>query len=263
MNVNPFIFEINFNDVYDTLEEFLKLIIEIIYSPIIQIRTGSNSCLISNQEIPKSNLSNANMNNQFILIQSESSSEESFEEKFYLYDNFSFVSDVIIELIRLNKDNYETLDGDFVLISRKLFRKITINNSEYLATFIHCISYVYDRYRYQARGKDIFVFYKDVFFFLNIRSNFYKLPKFEIKTKVSDKIVYGFDEFIVTHELTNSVLEDIYNSAKIFSDNIISYFETERINKIFIENAQRIIKFSSKNEITSISTTNYVSVKCK
>ena len=73
-----------------------------IYSSNIQIRTGSNSDLISNQEISKSNLSNANMNNQFILTQSESSSEESFEEKFYLYANFSFVSDVIIELTRLN-----------------------------------------------------------------------------------------------------------------------------------------------------------------
>ena len=31
----------------------------------------------------------------------------------------------------MNKDNYETL-GDLVLVSRKLFKKITINNSEYL-----------------------------------------------------------------------------------------------------------------------------------
>jgi hypothetical protein len=51
--------------------------------------------------------------------------------KIYLYENFSLVSDVIVELIRLNKDNYEIL-GDLVLVNRKLFRKIKINNSEYL-----------------------------------------------------------------------------------------------------------------------------------
>jgi hypothetical protein len=453
MNVKPFIFATTFNDVYDTLEEFLKRIIEMIYSPNIQIRTGSHLGSMSNQEIPKSNSSNSSINNEFILAQSESSSEEEgFEEKFYCYDNFSFISDVIIELIRLNKDNYTTL-GDLVLVSRKLFRKITINNSEYLniidafvdifkkifndevkkeeienyfddllredrrenktmdyfiycyfefmselyatdAYFFNCaknaeiipedkfeklfesllnkqfngipieveygmcryflsiknpiifnfstiskqmknlymknvkdntnilhlslrlskdigviktfqiLNYVrritdifslFDKNRLksyqnpkdlrfmfkyfeniivrplfsafnmylididQARGKDIFVFYTAVFYFLKICFDFYKCPKFETKSKVSDKIVYGFDEFIVKHELTNSVLEDIYNSAKIFSDNNIGYFETERIYKIFIENVQRIIKFSFKNEITSISNTSYVS----
>ena len=43
MNVKPFIFATTFNDVYDTLEEFLEWIIEMIYSPnihlgLIQIR---------------------------------------------------------------------------------------------------------------------------------------------------------------------------------------------------------------------------------
>ena len=70
----------------------------------------------------------------------------------------------------------------------------------------------------KARGKDIYVFYRAVFYFLKICFDFYKCPKFETKSKVSDKIVYGFEEFIVKHELTNNVLEDIYNSAKIFSD---------------------------------------------
>ena len=453
MNVKPFIFATTFNDIYDTLEEFLKRIIEMIYSPNIQIRTGSHLGSMSNQEIPKSNSSNSSMNNEFILSQSESSSEEEgVEEKFYLYDNFSFLSDVIIELIRLNKDNYDTL-ADLVLVSRKLFKKITIKNSEYLNIieafldifkqifhdekkmeeinlyldellhedrsktkkldyFIYCyfdfmsdlysndgyffnfargaqilsedkfvtlfdrlidkrffnvpieveygicryylaiknplnfnfsqisiqmknlymkgikdninilhlsrrllkdrgviklieildlvrrITVIYslfdkDRlksyynpkdlrfmFKYfenivlrplfsafnmyiididQARGKDIFVFYKAVFYFLKISFDFYKLPKFETKSKVSDKIVYGFEEFIIKHELTNSVLEDIYNSAKIFSDNNIGYFETERIHNIFIENVQRIIKYSLKNEISSISNTSYVS----
>ena len=363
------------------------------------------------------------------MSQSEASSEEeSVEEKFYLYENFSFISDVIIELIRLNKDNYITL-GDLVLLSRKLFKKITINNSEYLNIieafvdifkkifhdvkkfeeinnylnsllddereqnkkldyFIYCyfdfmselystdaaffnyakeaeilpeekyttlflallnkrfynvpieveygmcryflaiknplnfnfstisiqmknlymrgikdninilhlsrqltkdtgvpkiieildlvrkISLIYSlfdknrlksyynpkdlrfMFKYfeniilrplfsafnmyiididQARGKDIVVFYRAVFYFLKICFDFYKLPKFETKSKVSDKIVYGFEEFIIKHEITNSVLEDIYNSAKNFSDNNIGYFETERIYKIFIE----------------------------
>jgi hypothetical protein len=111
----------------------------------------------------------------------------------------------------------------------------------------------------QARGKDIFVFYTAVFYFLKICFDFYKLPKFETKSKVSDKVVYGFEEFVIKHEITNSVLEDIYNSAKIFSDNNIGYFEPERIYNIFIENVQRIIKYSLKNEITSISNTSYVS----
>ena len=456
MNVKPFIFATTFNDVYDTLEEFLKRIIEMIYSPNNQIRTGSHLGSMSSQELPKYNSPNSSMNNmknEFILSQSEASSEEeSVEEKFYLYENFSFISDVIIELIRLNKDNYITL-GDLVLLSRKLFKKITINNSEYLniieafvdifkkifkdekkmeeinnyidgllsderqpnqkldyfmycyfdfmselystdASFFNCakeaeilpedkyttlflallnkrfynipieveygmcryflaiknplnfnfstisiqmknlymkgikdninilhlsrklskdigvskiieildlvrkISLIYSlfdknrlksyynpkdlrfMFKYfeniilrplfslfnmyiidieQAKGKDIVVFYRAVFYFLKICFDFYKLPKFETKSKVSDKIVYGFEEFIIKHEITNSVLEDIYNSAKNFSDNNIGYFETERIYKIFIENVQRIIKFSLKNEITSISNTSYVS----
>ena len=453
MNVKPIIFATTFNDVYDTLEEFLKRIIEMIYSPNIQIRTGSHLGSMSNQEIPKSNSSNSSMNNEFILSQSEASSEEEgVEEKFYLYDNFSFLAEVIIELIRLNKDNYETL-GDLVLVSRKLFKKITINNSEYLNIieafvdifqkifkdekkmeeinfylddllhderkenkkldyFFYCyfdfmselystdgyffnmtkgaeilseekfdklfkaliqksfynipieveygicryylaiknplnfnfskisiqmknlymkgnndninmlylsrrlhkdksvikiievldlvrtITMIYSlfdkerlksyynpkdlrfMFKYfeniilrplfsafnmylidmdQAKGKDIVVFYKAVFYFLKICFDFYKLPKFETKSKVSDKIVYGFEEFVVKHELTNSVLEDIYNSAKNFSDNNIGYFEAERIYNIFIENVQRIIKFSLKNEISSISNTSYVS----
>ena len=59
--------------------------------------------------------------------------------------------------------------------------------------------------------------------------------------------------------MTNSVLEDIYNSAKSLSDNSIAYFEIQKVYNIFIENIQRIIKFSFKNEITSISNTSYVS----
>ena len=94
---------------------------------------------------------------------------------------------------------------------------------------------------------------------MKICFDFYKCPKFETKSKVSDKIVYGFEEFVVKHELTNSVLEDIYNSAKIFSDNNIGYFEVERIFKLYIENIERIIKYSNKNEVSSISNTSYVS----
>ena len=67
MNVKPFIFAITFNDVYDTLEEFLKRIIEMIYSLNIQIRTGSHLGLMLIKEIPKSNSSNASINNEFIL----------------------------------------------------------------------------------------------------------------------------------------------------------------------------------------------------
>ena len=132
MNIKPFIFATTFNDVYDTLELFLKHIIEMIYSQNIQIKTGSHLGSMSNQEISKSNSSNNSMNNEFILTHSEATSEEeAFEEKFYCYDNFSFLSDVIIELIRLNENNYITL-GDLILLSRKLFRKITIKNSEFI-----------------------------------------------------------------------------------------------------------------------------------
>ena len=454
MNIKPFIFATTFNDVYDTLEEFLKRIIEMIYSPNIQIKTGSHLGSTSNQEIAKSSSSNSSLNNEYILSPSESSTEEEgVEEKFYLYDNFSFLSDVIIELIRLNKDNYTTL-ADLILLSRKLFKKININNSEYLNIietfvdvfkklfkdenkmndiylyfnqlledvdkhekneldyFIYCyfdfmsdlyasdgyffnlakdaeimsenkfyiifeklsnkrfsnvpieveygicryylatknlFNFNFDKiympmknlymkdikdninlihlsrklkkdigvsktveildivrriteiYSYfdknrlksyynpkdlrfmfkyfenlivrplftafnvyiidldKARGKDIFVFHRAVFYFLKICFDFYKLPKFETKYKVSDKIVYGFDEFIVKHELTNSVLEDIYNSAKTFSNNTVGYFETEKVYKLFIENIERIIKFNYKNEISSISNTSYVS----
>jgi hypothetical protein len=111
----------------------------------------------------------------------------------------------------------------------------------------------------KAKGKDIFVFYRAVFNFLKTCFEFYKCPKFETKSKVSDKIVYGFEEFIVKHELTNSVLEDIYNSAKMFADNNISYFEVEKIFKIYIENIERIIKNNNKIELSSISNTTYVS----
>ena len=448
MNIKPIIFATTFNDVYETLEDFLKRIIEMIYSPNIQYKSGSHVGSSCNQEIIKSNSSSGSLNNEFINSSGEGNSEdESLEEKFYLYDNFCFLSDVIIELIKLNYDNYSIL-GDLMHISIKLVRQINIKNSEYLniidafidcfvkmkyserkekidqyfqditrdkrepdhdmdyfiysyfdfmselyaidAHFFNCIKdaeflneakfetlfftlikksfynvpieveygicryylaiknplnfnfesinvqmknlymkgvkdstnilhlsrqlskdkgisksieildlvrritdifALFDKnklksyynvkdlrfmFKYfenlivrplfsafnmyiididKARGKDIYVFYRAVFYFLKICFDFYKCPKFETKSKVSDKIVYGFEEFIVKHELTNSVLEDIYNSAKTFSDNNIGYFEVEKVYNIFIENIQRIIKFSFKNEITSISNT--------
>ena len=454
MNIKPIIFATTFNDVYETLEEFLKRIIEMLYSPNIQYKTGSHVGSSNNQEIIKSNSSSGgSLNNEFISGSGENSSEdESVEEKFYLYDNYCFISDVIVELIKLNYDNYCIL-GDLMHMSRKLIRQINIKNSEYLniidafidcfvkmkntpqkkqeietyfdditkedipehkeldyfiysyfdfmselyaidAYFFNCIKdaeflpenkfealfmalikksfynipieveygicryylaiknplnfnfetinvqmknlymkgvkdntnilhlskklakdknviksvelldlvrritdifSLFDKnklksyynvkdlrfmFKYfenlivrplfsafnmyiididKARGKDIYVFYRAVFYFLKICFDFYKCPKFETKSKVSDKIVYGFEEFIVKHELTNSVLEDIYNSAKTFSDNNIGYFEVERIFKLYIENIERIIKNISKNDPSSISNTSYVS----
>ncbi len=453
MNVKPIIFATTFNDVYDTLEEFLKRIIEMIYSPNIQYKTGSHVGSSSNQEMIKSNSSSGSLNNEFINSSGDVNSEdEGLEDKFYLYDNNLFISEVIGELIKLNQDNFSIL-GDLMHISTKLIKQITIRNSEYLNIidgFVDCFSkmkndikkmeefnhyfenitrddkienkemdyfiysyfdflselYSIDGYffnsikdaeimseykfetlflvlikkgfynvpieveygicRYylaiknplnfnfesisiqmknlymkgikdntnilhlsrklakdkgtpksieildlvrritdifllfdknklksyynvkdlrfmfkyfenlivrplfsafnmyiididKARGKDIYVFYRAVFYFLKICFDFYKCPKFETKSKVSDKIVYGFEEFVVKHELTNSVLEDIYNSAKTFSDNNIGYFEVERLFKLYIENIERIIKYNNKNEYSSISNTSYVS----
>ena len=453
MNIKPIIFATTFNDVYDTLEEFLKRIIEMIYSPNIQYKSGSHVGSSVNQEIVKPNSSNGSLNNEYVGGSGESSSEdESVEEKFYLYDNYCFISDVIVELIKLNSNKLVAL-GDLMHISLKLIRQISIKNSEYLNiidAFIDCFSkmknngeklekfdnyfqtilkndkyedkemdyFIYSYYdflaelysidayffnciqdaeilpqkkfesifmslikksfynvpveveygicRYylaiknplnfnfesigiqmknlymknvkdntnilhlsrqlskdngvpksielldlvrriidifglfdknrlksyynekdlrfmfkyfenlivrplfsafnmyiididKARGKDIYVFYRAVFYFLKICFDFYKCPKFETKSKVSDKIVYGFEEFIVKHELTNSVLEDIYNSAKTFSDNNIGYFEVERIFKLYIENIERIIKNNFKNDPSTISNTSYVS----
>ena len=453
MNIKPIIFATTFNDVYDTLEDFLKRIIEMIYSPNIQYKSGSHVGSSCNQEIIKSSSPNGSLNNEYVSGSGDNSTEdESFEEKFYLYDNFCFISDVFVELIKLNQNNYSIL-GDLMNISRKLIRQISIKNSEYLniidafidcfskmkndekkmeefthyfeditkndkpenkemdyfiysyfdflselystdAYFFNCIKdaeiipqnklealfsvlikknfynvpieveygicryflaiknplnfnfekiteqmknlymkgvkdntnilhlsrklskdigvpktielldlvrritdvfSVFDKnklksyynekdlrfmFKYfenlivrplfsafnmyiididRSRGKDIYVFYRAVFYFLKICFDFYKLPKFETKSKVSDKIVYGFEEFVVKHELTNSVLEDIYNSAKIFSDNNIGYFEVERIFKLYIENIERIIKNFNKNDPSSISITSYVS----
>lgn len=53
-----------------------------IYSPNIQIRTGSHLGLILSRGIPKSDSSDASVNDEFILTQSESSSEEGFEDLF-------------------------------------------------------------------------------------------------------------------------------------------------------------------------------------
>jgi hypothetical protein len=75
----------------------------------------------------------------------------------------------------------------------------------------------------KAKGKVIFVFYRAFPIFWAC-FEFYKSPKFETKSQFSDKIVYVFKEFIVKHELTNSVLEDIYNNGKMFADCNISYF---------------------------------------
>ena len=453
MNIKPIIFATTFNDVYDTLEEFLKRIIEMIYSPNIQYKSGSHVGSSVNQEIVKPNSSNGSLNNEYVSGSGESSSEdENVEEKFYLYDNYCFISDVMVELIKLNSNKLVAL-GDLMHISLKLIRQISIKNSEYLNiidAFIDCFSkmknngeklekfdnyfqkilkndkyedkemdyFIYSYYdflaelysidayffnciqdaeilpqkkfesifmslikksfynvpveveygicRYylaiknplnfnfesigvqmknlymknvkdntnilhlsrqlskdngvpksielldlvrritdifglfdknrlksyynekdlrfmfkyfenlivrplfsafnmyiididKARGKDIYVFYRAVFYFLKICFDFYKCPKFETKSKVSDKIVYGFEEFIVKHELTNSVLEDIYNSAKTFSDNNIGYFEVERIFKLYIENIERIIKNNFKNDPSTISNTSYVS----
>ena len=453
MNIKPIIFATTFNDVYDTLEDFLKRIIEMIYSPNIQYKIGSHVGSSCNQEIVKSNSPNGSLNNEFVSGSGEANTEdENVDEKFYLYDNYCFISDVMVELIKLNENNYSIL-GDLMQISRKLIKQISIKNSEYLNiidAFIDCFSkikkdekkieelskyfenvtredkpenkemdyfiysyfdfmselYATDAYffncikdaaiisdnkfetiftvllkrsfygvpieveygicRYylaiknplnfnfesisiqmknlymkgvkdntnilhlsrklakdkgvpkhieildlvrritdifslfdknklksyynekdlrfmfkyfenlivrplfsafnmyiididKARGKDIYVFYRAVFHFLKICFDFYKCPKFETKSKVSDKIVYGFEEFVVKHELTNSVLEDIYNSAKTFSDNNLGYFEVERLFKLYIENIERIIKNENKIETSSISNTSYVS----
>ena len=455
MNVKPIIFATTFNDVYDTLEDFLKRIIEMIYSPNIQYKIGSHVGSSSNQEIVKSSNSSSggSLNNEFINSPVESGTDDdNGDEKFYCYDNFYFISNVIVELINLNYNNYSTL-GDLMHISIKLIRQISIQNPEYLNiidAFIDCFTkikndpdkndelnlyfenitkddkpemkdldyfiysyfdfmseiYTCDAYffnsikeseimselkletlfsvllkkrfynvpveveygicRYyltiknplnfnfesiyiqmknlymsgvkdntnilhlsrklakdkgvsksveildlvrritdiislfdknriksyynvkdlrfmfkyfenlivrplfsafnmfiididKAKGKDIFVFYRAVFNFLKTCFEFYKCPKFETKSKVSDKIVYGFEEFIVKHELTNSVLEDIYNSAKMFADNNISYFEVEKIFNIYIENIERIIKNNNKIDVSSISNTTYVS----
>jgi len=452
MNIKPIIFATTFNDVYDTLEDFLKRIIEMIYSPNIQYKIGSHVGSSYNQEIIKSNSSSGSLNNEFVSGSGESNNEdENVDEKFYLYDNFCFISDVIVELIKLNENNFSIL-GDLMQISRKLIKQISIKNSEYLniidafidtftkmkndekkivefnkyfenitkndkpdtkemdyfiysyfdflselyatdAYFFNCIkdaeiipenkfealfsvlikksfynvpieveygicryylaiknplnfnfesinvqmknlymkgikdntnilhlsrklskdmgvaknievldlvrritdifllfdknklkSYYNEKdlrfmFKYfenlivrplfsafnmyiididRAKGKEIYVFYRAIFYFLKICFDFYKCPKFETKSKVSDKIVYGFEEFIVKHELTNSVLEDIYNSAKTFSDNNIGYFEVERLYKLYIENIERIIKIN-KIEASSISNTSYVS----
>ena len=59
------------------------------------------------------------------------SEDENEEEKFYLYDNFGFLTEVIGELIKLNQDKYSIL-GDLMNISRKLIKQINIRNYEYL-----------------------------------------------------------------------------------------------------------------------------------
>ena len=143
MNVKPIIFATTFNDVYDTLEEFLKRIIEMIYSPNIQYKTGSHVGSSSNQEIIKSNSSSGSLNNEFINSSGDVNSEdEGVEEKFYLYDNNLFISEVIGELIKLNQNNYSIL-GDLMHMSTKLIKQITIRNSEYLNIidgFVDCFS---------------------------------------------------------------------------------------------------------------------------
>ena len=97
MNIKPIIFATTFNDVYDTLEEFLKRIIEMIYSPNIHFKSRAHMGSNSNQEIIKWNSSGSN---EYIGNPPDSS-----EEKFYCYENYSFISGVIIELIKLNKFN--------------------------------------------------------------------------------------------------------------------------------------------------------------
>ena len=442
MNIKPIIFATTFNDVYDTLEEFLKRIIEMIYSPNIHFKSRAHMGSNSNQEIIKWNSSGSN---EYIGNPPDSS-----EEKFYCYENYSFISGVIIELIKLNKFNYSVL-GDLMHMSKKLIKQISIKNTEYIniietfmetfriikqnkideieeyldnlkednkvlnknldyfiysyydfmselytcdAYFFNCLEgadllsemefdelfkdlmdkkfagvpveveygicryyltiknplifnfstisvqmknlymrgienntkilhlarkldkdsgmrkdieilvfvrkildiyYLFDikkltsyynpkdfsfMFKYfenlivrplfsafstyiteidKVAGKDIYVFYRAVFFFLKICFNFYKCQKFETKSKVSDKIVYGFEEFTVKHELTNSILEDIFNSAKAFSDNVICYFELEKLFKLYIQNIERIIKYNTKVDISSISNSSYVS----
>ena len=453
MNVKPNIFAITFNDIYDTLEDFLKRIIEMIYSPNIQHKIGSHLNSNFSQEIKKSNNSSNGgiLNKEYIESSDETViDDENGDVKFYNYDNFSFINEVIIELIQLNINNYSVL-GDLMQISLKLIRQISIRNSEYLniiEAFIDCFTKIKDdekkskeislyfenikkndkkekrdldyfiysyfdfmceiyscdgylfncikdgelisedefeelfynlmkkkflnvpieieygvcryyltinnplifnfetiniqmknlymkgikdntnilhlskklaknkgitkyveilnlirkltdiitlfdkdrvksyynvkdlsfMFKYfeniivrplfcffnmliididKAKGKDIFVVYRAVFTFLKTCVEFYKCPKFETKSKVSDRIIFGFEEFIVKHELTNSVLEDIYNSAKMFSDNNISYFEIEKIFKIYVENIERIIKFNLKSNSTSTSNSSY------
>ena len=48
------------------------------------------------------------------------------------------------------------------------------------------------------------------------------MPKFETKSKINDKIVYSFIEFIVTHKLTNSVLTNISTTSYVSENNLFN-----------------------------------------
>ena len=221
MNVKPFIFATTFNDVYDTLEEFLKRIIEMIYSPNIQIRTGSHLGSMSNQEIPKSNSSNSSINKEFILAQSESSSEEEgFEEKFYCYDNFSFISDVIIELIRLNKDNYTTL-GDLVLVSKKLFRKITINNSEYLNIIDAFVDIFKKIFNDEVKKEEIENYFDDL------------LREDRRENKTMDYFIYCYFEFMSELYATDAYFFNCAKNAEIIPEDKFEKLFESLLNKQF------------------------------
>ena len=101
-------------------------------------------------------------------------------------------------------------------------------------------------------GKDIFIFYQLIFYFLKITIEFYSTPQLMNKN-YSENYINNFEEFTVKSELTKSILDEIFIDAQLFSENKIKYFELEKIYKIFLKNIERIINFEKEEKSEFIS----------
>ncbi len=166
MNIKPQIFAVTFNDVISTTLDFLERLSEMIYCGIDVENYNKYNSSNSNNNTSNVNYSNTSNNNDTIsnnnVEENESDDNENDEKdeinKKYTFENFYFFSEVISELLLLNKDNLNIL-AELMRISIKSIKKITIQKSDFLnaiEAFEHVFSYISTNENIMERINDYF-----------------------------------------------------------------------------------------------------------
>ena len=163
--------------------------------------------------------------------------------------------DKIKELIDLSKTLVEVMKQftieefekeDFIFLL-KYYENIIVRP-------LYLLFNIFILYIQQLNGVDGLSFYQALFYFLKITLSIYLNDK-RIKQAIEEeKLKLIYEEISIKIELTKSVLNDIYNDAKMFSDNQIKYFEIQRLYEIFHNNIERVIEVS-KPEASTLGQT--------
>ena len=140
MNIKPQIFAATFNDVITTTLDFLERLSEMFYCGI-DVENYNNNTNVNTTSLNNEIVS---MNNEENEIEEEDDDEKDEIDKKYRFENFYFFSEVISELLLLNKDNLDIV-AELMRISIKSLKKITIQKSDFLnaiEAFEHVFKYM-------------------------------------------------------------------------------------------------------------------------